>query len=66
MNTSRALLLSGILALTTSPVFAGANVGSKAPKIDVGTWFNLPKGMKSIKPKDLKGQVVLLEFWATW
>ncbi|MCG8409604.1 MAG: hypothetical protein MI923_30730 [Phycisphaerales bacterium] len=66
MNTSRALLLSGILALTASPVFAAANVGDKAPKIDAGAWFNLPKGMKSINPKHLKGQIVLLEFWATW
>jgi hypothetical protein len=41
-------------------------VGDKAPKLTAGSWFNLPQGMSRIRSKDLEGQVILLDFWATW
>jgi hypothetical protein len=41
-------------------------VGDRAPLIEAGVWYNLPKGLKHLAMSDLKGQIVLVEFWATW
>lgn len=57
---------SSALALTGAPAWAQPQVGEDAPGIDVGEWFNLPGGMSAVKAKDLKGQIVMVEFWATW
>ncbi|MBT8495150.1 MAG: TlpA family protein disulfide reductase [Deltaproteobacteria bacterium] len=40
--------------------------GHKAPKLNVGTWFNLPKGKKSIDLPELRGKVVYLLFFQSW
>lgn len=61
----RMILLPGIVALAAAPVLAGPDAGDKAPKIEAPTWFNLPKGVKSLKQSHLDGQIVMLEFWAT-
>lgn len=45
---------------------AAPDVGDKAPAISAPSWFNLPEGVKAIRLADLKGQVVIVEFWATW
>ncbi len=63
----RALVLGSSLCLLLSTgALADVGVGDKAPKLSAGSWFNLPQGMSRISMKDLKGQVVLLDFWATW
>jgi hypothetical protein len=63
----RHLVIFSILAAgLASPVLAGAQIGDKSPAISAGSWFNLPKGIKSLTPAHLKGQIVMVEFWATW
>jgi len=44
----------------------GAQTGDKAPPLSAGSWLNLPEGMKTLKAKDLTGQILFVEFWATW
>lgn len=66
MRKSRVALLCGALTFAVAGSAMAVEVGDDAPEIDPGTWYNLPKGMKTIKAKDLKGQIVLVEFWATW
>lgn len=47
-------------ALATAPALAGDATSQAAP-------FNLPsRAGKSVALADLKGQVVLINFWATW
>jgi hypothetical protein len=43
-----------------------AQTGDKAPPLNAGSWLNLPEGMKTLKAKDLTGQILFVEFWATW
>src|ERR1044071_7362189 len=37
-------------------------IGREAPEIDIQTWIN----SEPLTLEDLRGRVVLLEFWATW
>jgi thiol-disulfide isomerase/thioredoxin len=62
---ARMLVVIGILALAAAPVMA-LEVGDKAPEVKASDWYNLPGGLKSLKPSHLSGQIVLVEFWATW
>lgn len=39
-------------------------VGSKAPEINAKEWLNTFGSTPSLK--NLRGQAVLIEFWATW
>jgi len=64
--TRQMMLLSGVVALIVTPALGAPNVGDKAPKISADEWYNLPRGVKSIKQSHLDGQIVMLEFWATW
>ena len=59
-------MIAAIAALTAVPAMAGVNVGDPAPPISAGSWYNLPKGIKSLTSKHLKGQLIMVEFWATW
>jgi hypothetical protein len=45
---------------------AAPDEGDKAPAIKAPEWMNLPEGLKGLSPTDLKGRVVMVEFWATW
>ncbi len=61
-------LIKSILALTLISSFAlaqkpavGTNVGNKAPELAFAT----PEG-KTLALSSLKGQVVLIDFWASW
>ena len=63
---SRSLLLLALLGSAFSPAMAGVKVGDQAPDITAGSWANLAPGMKTLPPEYLKGQIVMLEFWATW
>lgn len=68
MNT-RIAILSSAIALAAGGVAwggPGAEVGDKAPPLSAGGWVNLPEGMKSLAAKDLAGQILFVEFWATW
>lgn len=62
----RLLICSILVAGLASPVMAGVKVGDASPVISAGSWFNLPKGIESLTPAHLKGQIVMVEFWATW
>lgn len=55
-----------ICALASVPAYGELSPGDKAPAFSVGEWYNLPAGMKNLTLNDLKGQVVMVEFWATW
>lgn len=75
MRNLSALLIIGFLGFfTLIPILAdvknnttlsdppvGLNVGNKAPDLA----FNNPDG-KKLKLSDLKGKVVLVDFWASW
>ena len=64
--TRKALLLMVLLGGVASPALAGVKVGDQAPAINAGDWSNLPRGLKTLPQEYLKGQIVMLEFWATW
>ena len=68
---ARWLLGLALFGLVLSPVAADTKRkfgihGQKAPKLNVGTWFNLPKGKKSIDLPELRGKVVYLLFFQSW
>ncbi|HKQ46890.1 MAG TPA: hypothetical protein VJZ71_02340 [Phycisphaerae bacterium] len=63
---SRSLLLLALLGSVASTALAGVKIGDPAPDITAGAWSNLPPGMKTLPLEYLKGQIVMLEFWATW
>lgn len=56
-----AALLLGPALLFSAPPGANAQVGSPAPQISLTTLSG-----KTLTNADLKGKVVLLDFWATW
>ena len=59
--------MMGVLGFALAPAFAeGPEVGDKAPEVAASEWFNLPSGVKSLKQSHLDGQIVIVEFWATW
>ncbi len=60
------VLAAGLGLLATTLASAAVNVGDKAPNVEVGKWLNLPSGVSKLSLSDLKGQVVMVEFWATW
>lgn len=74
------VLALGVLAACTTPAAGEPKIGDRAPKIgdrmpkigerapqiDAATWFNLPKGLKHLGMSDLRGQIILVEFWTTW
>lgn len=60
-------VLSGLalsLALCGSLHAQGPEVGEKAPEINAKEWLNTIGPAPSLK--NLRGQAVLIEFWATW
>ncbi|MFQ5429099.1 MAG: hypothetical protein ACE5E1_02215 [Phycisphaerae bacterium] len=68
MTRLRTAVLAALCATAAAPVAAsaGVKVGDKAPPLKVGQWMNLPEGMSKLSLSDLKGQIVMVEFWATW
>ncbi|MFH1419896.1 MAG: redoxin domain-containing protein [Planctomycetota bacterium] len=68
MLTKRLVLLFGVSvsAFAVSPALAEVKEGDDAPEITAVEWFNLPGDMEDISQKDLKGQIIVLDFWATW
>ncbi len=69
MLKNRLVLLFGVSVFAIAPKLTSAEevkVGDDAPDISAVEWFNLPGDMKDISPKDLTGQIIVLDFWATW
>lgn len=64
--TSFASLLLGATALAAfaQPGVEGVEIGSTAPNATATAWFNHIG--KDFDLASLKGQAVVLEFWATW
>ena len=42
-----------------------AKEGKPAPALNAVGWINTPEG-KPLKLEDLKGKVVVIDFWGTW
>jgi len=61
MFTCVMLFVSGCQKQQQSPVVAEVKEGKPVPDISVSSLKNVP-----LKLSDLKGKVVLLNFWATW
>jgi hypothetical protein len=61
MKRSLSTLL--VVASLSGTASAQVSAGSMAPEIDAKDWFNGPPGTSLA---DLRGKVVLVEFWATW
>jgi peroxiredoxin len=62
MRDWRSAAISGVAALALAgAVHAEPKVGQPAPDFAVATF-----GGRSIKLADLKGDVIILNFWATW
>lgn len=67
IDMQKCLLLTTALAMSVAaPAFAEVGIGDKAPAISADAWHNLPKETESLTPAHLKGQIVMVEFWATW
>ena len=65
MKRSLGLLLC-LLILAGGSLFAnaaGSMVGKAPPEVSATKWLN---STKPVTLKDLKGKVVVVEFWATW
>src|SRR5262245_61261500 len=60
-----ALLLAGLLppAMSQTPS-PGPKIGDPAPKLELETVLSPPS--RALNWPALRGQVVVLEFWATW
>lgn len=59
--------MAAALVFAWAPVYAGGpEVGDEAPEVSADEWYNLPSGVKSLKKSHLQGQIVIVEFWATW
>lgn len=58
-------ILVAVLALATALTAMGApKVGDQAPEINAVKWMNSTGDKVSLA--DLKGKIVVVEFWATW
>ncbi len=68
MNKVCTSLLAGVfsLAVPATVTWGQMSVGADAPELSVGAWHNLPGGLQKLSLKELKGQVVMIEFWTTW
>lgn len=62
----RILLAAGVFSICLSPAFGHVPVGASVPEINAGDWYNLPGQMKTLSLADLKGRIVMVEFWGTW
>ncbi len=59
----RALMFSSLMCVAIATPALALKVGDKAPEIHGGKWYNSKGDVTLAK---LKGQIVLIDFWATW
>jgi len=59
----RAFVFAGLLPFALAAPAMALKVGDMAPEIHAGKWYNAKNGVTLAK---LKGQIVLIDFWATW
>ena len=64
MPLAAALLGTVALVAFRTPTPEGIEPGTDAPEITSGQWFNHIGAPLSLA--ELRGQAVLIEFWATW
>ena len=64
--SGRIFTLATCCILACSPAWGAPEVGDKAPGIKAATWLNLPEGLNGLSASELKGRIVIVEFWATW
>ena len=64
LSLSAAALLAWPLRPGAGSASAGIAVGDEFPDIEVAAWLNFPDGAGTIH--DLRGHVVLIDFWRTW
>lgn len=58
------LIATALLTLSLAPAAAAQVwIGADAPEIEVKQWFNI-ESETSIS--ELRGKVIMLDFWATW
>jgi hypothetical protein len=58
-------LTATLIMILASTGLADPSIGEDAPKIEAGSWFNLPPGIKALQAEHLKGSIVMVEFWNT-
>ena len=61
--TKRALLFAGLIPIALAAPAMALEVGDKAPEVHGSKWYNSKSPVTLAK---LKGQIVLIDFWATW
>lgn len=57
-------MLLPILSAAQSPPVKALNIGDTVPDITITNVYNYPSS--TIQLSDLKGKLVILDFWATW
>jgi hypothetical protein len=60
---TRIVAAAGLIALAAAPAALSVEVGDSAPSIRATKWYN---NSGPVSMSKFKGQIVLLDFWATW
>ncbi len=60
----RRAILIGTLAVALALPLSAATVGESAPEVNAIEWLNT--GGRDMSLADLRGEIVVVEFWATW
>ena len=66
MRSRNIVAALAIAVFAAVPAVAVVKIGEKVPSLNVGTWYNLPDGVDTLKDEHLRGQILMVEFWATW
>ena len=66
MSRLTLLLCFGVALLAARPALAVPGIGDAVPPLEIEQLLNAPQDATVDFDGDLKGKVVVLEFWATW
>lgn len=61
---STLLVAAGLACSMAYSPRGGGDVGQEAPDFEISEWRNFPEGASTLA--DLRGRVVLIDFWRTW